>query len=222
LEALLVEGLQEVVDCMDFERLKRVLVVGGHEHDHRREVRAQGFDDLETVTFGNLNVEEDEVGRQLPYGLDRLVAVAAFPHDLDVGLGLEQGPYPVARQGLVVHDDGSDLRHGSRFRSCLRGEARLVQDTLRTSRTRGSHQEPTPRGAVRSAAALETAKRGPSVQLFQRGTAAATGRAVDSPRASSQGGTAGITAPRDLKGIDRATSTPPLSGVRSSNRWVVP
>ncbi len=87
---------------------------------------SEGFEHLEAVSFGNLNVEEEKVGLLPPDGLHGLVAVAALAHDLDVRLDFEKGADPLASQGFVVHDDGPDLRHGPLIET-RRPENRPVQ-----------------------------------------------------------------------------------------------
>ena len=44
---------------------------------------------------------------------DGLPAVAALADDLDVGLLLQQREHALARQRLVVHDQGSNLVHAT-------------------------------------------------------------------------------------------------------------
>ncbi len=60
-QALVGEGLEQVVDGGDLERVERELVVGRHEDDGRHRVRADLLQHLEAVHARHLHVEEDEV-----------------------------------------------------------------------------------------------------------------------------------------------------------------
>ena len=61
---------------------------------------------------GNLHVEEHELGLEPFDGRQRLGAVGALAHDLDVGLLLQQRQHALARHRLVVDDQGANLGHG--------------------------------------------------------------------------------------------------------------
>ena len=90
LEALVVEGLHEVVDGGEVEGLERVLVVRGDEHRGRHVVGADGADDVEPRHAGHLHIEEHEVGLQRADGVDRGFAVVRRADDLDVLLVPQQ------------------------------------------------------------------------------------------------------------------------------------
>ena len=107
LEARPVERLHQVVEGVRVEGAQGVLVVGGDEDDLGG-VGAEGLDDVETGHLRHLDVEEDEVGAEGDDPLDRLLAVAALADDLDVGLLLEEVAEPLAREGLVVDDEGAE------------------------------------------------------------------------------------------------------------------
>ena len=96
------DRLQQVVDRVHLECADRVLVVGGRE-DHRH-VAADQVEHLEAVELRHLDVEEQQVGRQLRHGLHRLEAVGALRHDLDVRFGGQVLAEDRPRQRLVVHD----------------------------------------------------------------------------------------------------------------------
>ena len=66
-----------------------------------------------------MNVEEDEIRRELLNPLERLHAVLGFADDLDVVAGPEQLPQPVARRLLVVHEKRANRRHDENV-SCVR------------------------------------------------------------------------------------------------------
>src|SRR5829696_1179473 len=60
-ESCAVHGLQHVVECMDLERIDRVLVVGSHEHNWRHAIRTNRAYDAQSVEFGHLYIEKHEV-----------------------------------------------------------------------------------------------------------------------------------------------------------------
>ncbi len=119
-DALAVEGLEQIIDRVHFERLHRVLVVGGGEDDLRQRNLAvhQLLDDAEAVEARHLHVEEDEVGRELLDEVDRLDAVLALRDDIDVELAQEIRKL-VARKLLVVNDD----RGQCHLLSCIQNTA---------------------------------------------------------------------------------------------------
>ena len=71
--------------------------------------RLAGSTHPEAVEAGHLDVEQDQIRLLLGDGLDGLEAVAALADDLDVGLVLESVAHPLARERLVVHDQGPDF-----------------------------------------------------------------------------------------------------------------
>jgi len=107
-EALVGEGLQEVVHRPDLERGERVLGVGGHEDHARRGLAAQRLRELEAGRAGHLHVEEDEVGLVAPERDGGLGAGAALGDDRDLRVAREQEPQGVARGRLVVGDERAD------------------------------------------------------------------------------------------------------------------
>ena len=102
-----VDGLEQVVDGVDLERLERVLVEGGDEHDHRRIGIAleQAAGDLEAAQARHLDVEEDEVRLVRLDRADRLATVGGGGDDLHVLMRLEAQAKPLGSQRLVVNDE---------------------------------------------------------------------------------------------------------------------
>ena len=74
-----------------------------------RSGRVDAREHAEAVEAGHLDVEQHEIRLLLGDGLDGLEAVAALADDLDVGLVLESVAHPLARERLVVHDQGPDF-----------------------------------------------------------------------------------------------------------------
>src|SRR5437773_2661832 len=65
---------------------------------HRPDL-AQG---LEPRLAGHIQIQQEQVGLQPAHALDGLDAVASLSDDAEVGLGLEQPPQTVAKDGMVV------------------------------------------------------------------------------------------------------------------------
>ena len=122
LEAHRVEWLEEKVERVDLEGAQGVIVVSRDEHDGWRPgpilrplVRVaalEGLDDLEAIDFRHLDIEEDEVGTLLLDELQGLDAVGRLAEEADVVQAGEEADQAVARQLLVVDDEGADGGHG--------------------------------------------------------------------------------------------------------------
>ena len=102
-----VHRLQQVVERRQFERIDRVLIVGGAE-DHRRPRLAQRRGDIEAARAGHLNVEQHQIRRQLGDPLGRLHAVVGLADDLHIGMRGEQLPQPLTRRLFIVHEQGAN------------------------------------------------------------------------------------------------------------------
>src|SRR5271157_4770121 len=105
--ALLVKGLQQIVNCVHFERLDSILVVGGGKNDLRQRyfLVEQLLDRAEAVEARHLHVEKDEVGREFFDQVDRFDAVLALRHDVHIEIAQEIGQL-VASELFVIHNDG--------------------------------------------------------------------------------------------------------------------
>ena len=121
-----VERLQQVVECMDVERLERVLVEGRDEHEERQRFAAEGRDDVEPAGARHLDVEEDEIGLRAADRVDRVEAVLALGDHLESLLPVKEHPQPLAGERLVVRDD--DARGGSIGRHATRAASSSPED----------------------------------------------------------------------------------------------
>src|SRR6266480_2528398 len=131
-ESLVVEGLEQIEQRVDLERPEGVLVVGGDEDHHRELRRVEPTEQREAVHLGHLDVEEQQVGRRAPDGVECRAAVGAFSHDVNLGVVGEQRADGGARGRLVVHHEGPDpLGHVS---PCHSACARRNGSTIRASR----------------------------------------------------------------------------------------
>src|SRR6266850_695398 len=100
--------------CVRLESAERKGVVGSDEDDGRRRRGRELLQDAEAVAFGHLHVEEEERGLQLSHLRQRLVCVAGFADHCHFGKGHQERPDPLARERLVVRDDGADHLFPSR------------------------------------------------------------------------------------------------------------
>ena len=133
LEPWAAERLQQVIERVDLEGLQRILVVGGHEDDGGHAVGSERLADGEPVHRRHLNVEEDEIGRIAPDGLEGLGAVRALPDHLDVRLLAEQRHEARAGHRLIVDDEGPDFwSRGLRLRVGRRARARRSENGIAT------------------------------------------------------------------------------------------
>jgi hypothetical protein len=108
---------------VDLERLERVLVVGGDEHDVGS--RVDQLQDLETVELRHLDVQEHHVRHQLTDPLDRLEPVSTLADHHHPGLRGQVLAHQVAGRALVVDDHGAQRRRvsGHRVPPLLRSPA---------------------------------------------------------------------------------------------------
>jgi hypothetical protein len=104
IEPRILDGLQEVVERVRFERLQCVLVVRRDEHGQRHLRRGQGLQELEAVDTRHLHVEEHDVGLMLGDREERLASVAGLADDLDVGMAREPERQTAPGEGFVVND----------------------------------------------------------------------------------------------------------------------
>ena len=136
-EPLGAHRLEHVVDGVQVERLDRVLLVGGHEHDRRRRPEAgQHLGQLEPGQAGHLDVEEDRVDLGSCEDPQRLGRRVAGEHVADPRRRAEQEGQLVERRPLVVDDQHPQAgRCGSRVHP--RRELRHPHDHLGARAGRG-------------------------------------------------------------------------------------
>jgi hypothetical protein len=111
LEPLVAERLQQIVEGSYLERFEGIDVVGGDEDRDRPPAGLYFVEQLEAANPGHLDVEEQEVRRLAPHGLERFRRSRELSRDLDVGLPDEKLQKAPARRWLVVDDEGADLIH---------------------------------------------------------------------------------------------------------------
>ena len=105
-ETLLAHGLEDVVDRPQLERVDRVLLVGGHEHDRGRLLEArEHLGELEAGEAGHLDVEEDRVDLDLLQDPQRLGRRVAGEHLADPAVATEVEGELVEGGPLVVDEE---------------------------------------------------------------------------------------------------------------------
>ena len=117
LKALAVERLEQVVNRVELERFKGVLVVSGNENDQRRlGGGADCLTNVEAAEHRHLHIEKHQVRLLFQNNLHSLAPIRALSGDLEVGVGFEQLPQARAGGRFVVRNQGSDFAlAGHRF-----------------------------------------------------------------------------------------------------------
>jgi hypothetical protein len=97
------DRLQQVVGRRQLEGVHRVVIEGRAEDDVRARLAERGRD-VESGGARHLDVQEDDVRRDLGDALRRLAAVLGLAGDLHVGMRRQQLPQPRPRRLLIVHE----------------------------------------------------------------------------------------------------------------------
>ena len=79
------------------------MFVGGDEDQLGARLDVDMGGGAEAVPLRHLDVHDDEVGRQRPDLVERLIAVTGMADHLDAFDVLKIGPQPIQRELLVVH-----------------------------------------------------------------------------------------------------------------------
>ena len=129
-EALLGDGLEQIVDGVHLERLHRELIVRGHEDDEGKLPLGflHGVEHLEAVDFRHLHVEDHDVRARLANRGDGARAAQRFAHDLDVRVLREERAKPGERRRLVV--DRHDAKSGRHAEGACTGVRRSGSETI--------------------------------------------------------------------------------------------
>lgn len=117
-EACGVEGLEEIVDGVDFEGTEGELVVSGDEDDGGDGCWGEALEEVEAGETGHLDVEKQDIG-----GLGGEVAEGFFGGfelsvDGEVGSLGEHAAEALAGEAFVVNDECVKWRHGSVTGNC--------------------------------------------------------------------------------------------------------
>ena len=98
--------LQQVAARAGEDRVHHVVVlVGDRQHEHPRQRRDHRDlpGRLDAADARHVQVHDDDVGRELAHRFERVGAVVALAHDLDL-LVVEQVAQPRAKEVVVVHE----------------------------------------------------------------------------------------------------------------------
>ena len=113
-QPVLFHRLQQIIQRLPAERLDRVLIVGGGQHEIAAAefLLAQLADHAHAVQAGHLHVQKHQVGLQVFDQLHRFEPLRRGGHDLDVGELLELIGEFFGGEFLIVHqrsrrDDGA-------------------------------------------------------------------------------------------------------------------
>ena len=107
LEALLPDGLQQIIDGVHLERAHRVLIVGGSEDDTH--IFANQLQNIEPCKFWHLDIEEDQVGLVFAESFDGLKAVGALGENFDFSMSGKKLARDVARKLFIVHNERANF-----------------------------------------------------------------------------------------------------------------
>jgi hypothetical protein len=135
-EAILSNGLEEIVESVNLESAKSVLVVGGDEDDLRQlcgmcgmilgcrlgtrswkrprhlvraRICGEGLDDGKAVGDGHLDVEKDEIRVEFLDCGDGRVAAVRFPDYPHTGFGAQKAHDFPARWSFIVNNEDAEL-----------------------------------------------------------------------------------------------------------------
>jgi len=106
-DALLIEGLEKIVDGIDLKGADGVLVERGREDDLREgQLPAQEFfEDGEAIEAGHLDIEKDDVGLVLTDELDGFDAVGSVGENVDAASSFEEELELLAGERFIVDDE---------------------------------------------------------------------------------------------------------------------
>lgn len=107
-EPLPADGLEQVTEGVDVERLERALGSIGHVDQAARHMAPQPGAERESVNIGEGDVEKDEVGSRQGNDFDRRAPGVAFRNQRDVRLVLEELPEVPPGETVGVHHDAPE------------------------------------------------------------------------------------------------------------------
>ena len=106
--SLAVEGLQQIIHRVHFERLDRILIEGGREDDlgQRNFLVEQFLDNAEAVEAWHLHVQKNQIRTVLADQIDRFHSIFALGYDLHIADVLQQISEFISGQLLIIDDHG--------------------------------------------------------------------------------------------------------------------
>ena len=107
-----VDRLEDVVDCVDRERVNRVLVERRHEYELRRRVgEEQAPSNFESGESRHLDIEKHDIRFDLARQPECADAVGRLAGDFDATRLAEEEAQLLASQLFIVHDERANIRH---------------------------------------------------------------------------------------------------------------
>src|SRR6185369_15523084 len=103
-EALVIEGLEQVVEGVHLEGAYRVLIVSGDKDDVRSRFAVERFQHFEAAQFRHLNIEKDEVGLQRLDRIYGLTTIRTLPDNLDFRIISQHLANHFASERFIVDD----------------------------------------------------------------------------------------------------------------------
>src|ERR1043166_4611131 len=103
-ETCLLDGFQQVINCVYLEGAYGVLVISSNECDQRRRVLSQQTHYAETIHFWHLQIKKCEI-RLLPFDdFYCFAAIAGFTHNFDIFKASQHGSQKRTRRPLIIRN----------------------------------------------------------------------------------------------------------------------
>ena|SRR6185369_6920666 len=103
-KAVIFEGLEEIIERVNFKGAHGMRIIRGDEYDQRPAFHGEFREDTKAIEPGHLYIQENEIGSET---LDRghgLASVRTFADDFDIRFVAQQLRDQVARGRLVIDD----------------------------------------------------------------------------------------------------------------------
>jgi hypothetical protein len=107
LKPFLSPGLHQIVHGLQRERVERILLERRREDDGGRVRGGHSCRDFDPIQRWHMDVEKDQVGRELLDRFDRGPASRTFADDLHIRLAPQRQPDAISGNRLVVDDEYS-------------------------------------------------------------------------------------------------------------------
>ena len=137
-QAVLIEGLVEIVYRSGIVGTQRVLAVRRHEYDGRPILLVDGLENAEPISVGHLDIEKYDVRLETPDGAHRFASIGGLPDHGYAAMSCQHHPETGPRKALVIYQQHAEWPvHGCRTvgAQALIASA-MVPDALSLSLTR--------------------------------------------------------------------------------------
>ena len=107
--ALLLEGLEQVIEGVHLKGVAHIFIVRRRENQHKRRVHVLYHPCALHAGFaGHFNVKENELGLFLLHKGEQLHAVLRLPHDFKTLCAADHHAFDAPHIGIIVRDDHAD------------------------------------------------------------------------------------------------------------------